>query len=64
MLSECVGERSKLEVAFMCGSCKLVIVCSFAKYCVSVFLQKNGTLGEFYSLLVIDWSGSVTGLRL
>ena len=26
-----------------------------AKYCCSVFLRKNGSLDEFYSLLVVDW---------
>ena len=24
------------------------------KYCCSVFLKKNGSLGEFYSVLVVD----------
>ena len=27
-----------------------------AKYCCSVSLRKNGSLGKFYSLLVVDWS--------
>ena len=26
-----------------------------AKYCRSEFLWKNGSLGDFYSLLVVDW---------
>ena len=25
------------------------------KYCCSVFLQKNGSLGEFHSLLLVHW---------
>ena len=25
-----------------------------AKYCCSVFLKKNGSLGEIYSVLVVD----------
>ena len=28
---------------------------SAAKYSCSVFLWKNGNLGKFYSLLVVDW---------
>ena len=28
---------------------------SAAKYYLIVFLRKDGSLGEFYSLLVLDW---------
>ena len=30
-----------------------------AKYCRSMFLQKNGSLGERYRHLVVDWSVTV-----
>ena len=53
MLGDCVGERLKLEVALRYGSCKLVTFPSF--YCKMVAsYQKNGSLGEFCSLLVVD----------
>ena len=26
------------------------------QYCCSVYFRKNGSLGDFYSLLVVDWS--------
>ena len=35
-------------------------VVSAAEYCGSVFLRKSGSLGKFYSLLVVHWP--VTGL--
>ena len=47
MLGDYVSERLSLEVFVRHRSGKLVIVPSFvAKYCCSVFLRKNGSLGE------------------
>ena len=61
MLNDCVGERLTLEVFLRYVFCKLVVVFSFAaEYSYNVFLRKNFSLGEFYSLLVVDWF--VTGL--
>ena len=56
-LSDCVGEKLTLEVVLRYGSCKLVIapLAFAARYCCSVFLRKNGRLGEFYRLLMADW---------
>ena len=42
----------------MYGPCKLVIAhlgFAAAKYCCSVFLRKNYSLGEICSLLMVDW---------
>ena len=57
MLGDFIREKLTLEVVLRYGSCKLVIVPVFpAKHCYSVFLRKNGNLGEFDSFLVVDWS--------
>ena len=36
---------------YICAVAPVFVV----KYCCSVFLRKNGSLGEFYRLLVVDW---------
>ena len=51
MLGDCVGERLTLIVVLRYGSPKLLTVPS---PCCSVFFQKNGSLGEFYSLFMLD----------
>ena len=57
MLCDCTGERLSLQILLRFCSCKLVIgpLDFAAKYCCSVVLHKNGSLGHFYSLLVVDW---------
>ena len=56
MLSDCVGERLTLGVFLRYVSCRLIIVFSF---CCRVLLWRVLTekcsLGEFYSLLVVEW---------
>ena len=37
----------------------LLSVVFVAKYCCSVFLRKNVSLGELYCHLVVDWSVTV-----
>ena len=63
MLSDCVGERLTLGFFLRYVSCRLVIVFSF---CCRVLLWRVLTekcsVGEFYSLLVVDWL--VAGLWL
>ena len=57
ILDDCYGERFTLGVVDVYGSCLCMVIAlvSAAKYYCSVFLQKNGSLGEFYSLLLAGW---------
>ena len=57
IMGDCVGARLTLGVVLRYGYCKLVITnLGFpTKYCYSVFLRKNDSLGAFCSILAMDW---------
>ena len=53
ILGDCVGERLTMGVVWVLQIITTLVFA--AKYCYSLFLQKNDSLGAFYSVLVIDW---------
>ena len=54
MLGDCLGQISVLEVVLRCGSCKLGMVPCFCHKVLLQWVRSNGSLSEFYCLLVVD----------
>ena len=59
MLAGCAGVKDLHWRSFLgVGHTNWLWPLDFAEeYCSSIFLYTNGCLGEFYSLLVFDWTG-------